>query len=167
MASRSVHDPGPIPEALRSGQDPRLRCLLDSYARFAGRPLCAAEELFEADFVVLSHGLQDPPILWYGNRAALQLWERSWAEFTRMPSRETAEPDAREVRAQFLAEVAAKGFTSGYTGVRVSKSGQRFLIRDAFVWNVLDAEGRRLGQAATFHQTESLPPLSPRAAGAP
>ena len=67
-----------------------------------------------------------------------------------MPSRETAEPDAREVREAFMADVRARGITTSYTGVRVSKSGRRFLLENATVWNITDDEGRLLGQAATF-----------------
>ena len=67
-----------------------------------------------------------------------------------MPSRETAEADAREVRERLLSQVREHGITRQYTGVRISKSGKRFLIENATVWNVTDDEGRLLGQAATF-----------------
>ena len=130
--------------------DPRLVAMLASYARVTGRVLASPEALFEAPFPVLSHGVEDPPVFWYGNRAALALWARTWDEWVGMPSRETAEPDAREVREALLARVEAEGFFDGYTGVRVSKTGARFLIENALVWNVVDDRGVRLGQAATF-----------------
>ncbi len=52
--------------------------LLDSYAHWLkkelipreGTSLEQAERLFTCPFVVVSHGLQDDPILNYGNRAA-------------------------------------------------------------------------------------------------
>jgi hypothetical protein len=135
----------PIPH-----DDPRLLALLRSYERYTGASLCAPEALFDAPFVVLSHGTEDPPILWYGNRAALALWERSFEDFVRMPSRETAEADLREVRERLLAEVRERGFSADYTGVRISSTGRRFVIERAFVWNVLDEHGARIGQAATF-----------------
>jgi hypothetical protein len=130
--------------------DPRIVALLASYARVTGKPLCEPGALFEAPFPVLAHGTETPPVFFYGNRAALTLWERTWDEWVGMPSRETAEPDAREVREALLAKVARDGFFDGYTGVRVSKSGRRFFIENALVWNVVDAEGVVLGQAATF-----------------
>ncbi|HYA80578.1 MAG TPA: MEKHLA domain-containing protein, partial [Methylocystis sp.] len=43
-----------------------------------------------------------------------------------------------------------KGCVSGYAGVRVSAFGKRFRICDVTIWNVTDAHGRPLGQAATF-----------------
>lgn len=136
--------------------DARLVALLASYARVTGHVLASPETLFDAPFPVLSHGVEHPPVFWYGNRAALTLWERTWEEWSGMPSRETAEPDAREVREALLARVQAEGFFDGYTGVRVSKSGRRFLIENALVWNVVDARGVRLGQAATFATWRAL-----------
>ena len=53
-------------------------------------------------FVVASHGLQDDPILNYGNQVALDLWEMNWEQFTQTPSRLTAEPVNREERARML-----------------------------------------------------------------
>ena len=54
------------------------------------------------------------------------------------------------------ADVARDAFTDRYTGVRISSTGARFLIKDAFVWNVLDAHGVRIGQAATFDAWEPV-----------
>jgi MEKHLA domain len=59
------------------------------------KPLEYAEELFAAPFVIVSHDTQADPVLNYGNRAALTLWEMSWEELTRTPSRLTVEPVAR------------------------------------------------------------------------
>src|SRR5437868_6500632 len=44
-----------------------------------------------------------------------------------------------------------------YQGVRVTSTGHRFLIENALIWNVLDAERQRIGQAATFMQWSWLP----------
>lgn len=136
----------------------QTRRVLHSFRHWTGRELIpdegAPEEqarlLFEAPFPVLAHGVEPDPILNYGNRAALTLWEMEWDEFTRMPSRLTAEPDARDERARVLAEVTAWGFSNNYTGVRVSRSEKRFLIEKAIVWNVFDEAGKPAGQAATF-----------------
>lgn len=106
--------------------------------------------LFRQPFVVLSHGTQDDPVLNFGNRAALELWEMSWDEFTATPSRITAEPVNREARSRVLEQVRQNGFTDSYRGVRISKRGRRFLVEQATVWNVLDEKDRYAGQAATF-----------------
>ncbi|MCI5147480.1 MAG: MEKHLA domain-containing protein, partial [Candidatus Electrothrix sp. AR3] len=72
------------------------------------------------------------------------------------PSRYTAEALEREKRAQLLARVAADGFISGYSGVRISKNGQRFQMKQATVWNLTDENGMFFGQAALFFSWKFL-----------
>ncbi len=105
---------------------------------------------------MLSHGLEDDPVLNYGNREALKLWDMSFPDFTRMPSRVTAEPVLREERERLLATAARKGFIDDYAGVRISATGRRFRIENAIIWNVVDDEGVRRGQAATFDRWQEL-----------
>jgi len=132
--------------------------LLDSFARVVGRELVAREgapadqarRLFEATFVVVSHGTEADPILNYGNRLALQLWEMDAEAFLMTPSRLTAEPMHREERARLLERTLRDGFVDDYRGVRVSRTGKRFFIERALVWNVIDDVGLHRGQAATF-----------------
>ena len=119
-------------------------------------PEAAADALFHAPFVVLSHNADPDPILTYGNRTGLELFELSWEELTRMPSRLTAETPDRAERARLLAEVAARGFIEDYSGVRVSRTGKRFRIEQATVWNLTDERGRFYGQAATFREWRAL-----------
>jgi hypothetical protein len=45
-----------------------------------------------------------------------------------------------------------------YSGVRVSKSGRRFRIERAIVWNLTDAAGTHCGQAASFDRWTPLEP---------
>jgi hypothetical protein len=132
--------------------------LCNSFHALTGRDLidpalspdAAAEALFHASFVVLSHDAAPDPILTYGNLTALKLFALTWEELTQMPSRLTAEAPNRAERARLLAEVTARGFIDDYSGVRISHTGQRFLIERATVWNLTDAEGKHCGQAATF-----------------
>lgn len=132
--------------------------LLESYRHWTKRdllePARAPEELaralFEAPFVVVSHGLEDDPVLNFGNRAALDLWEMTWDQFTRTPSRMTAEPPDQVERARMLAQAEERGFIEDYRGVRISATGRRFLVDRALVWRVVDEAGRKHGQAATF-----------------
>jgi hypothetical protein len=140
-------------------------CLARSLKHFTGRDLLAngassqsefAREIFEAPFVLVSHGIQADPILNYGNRAALTLWGMSWEQLTRTPSRLTAEAPLREERARLLAEVTARGFIDDYSGVRISKAGRRFRIARATVWNLLNEDGRPGGQAAMFSEWKFL-----------
>lgn len=130
--------------------------ILESFARVVGRALLPAmgdaiadaRALFEAPFAVLAHGTQDDPVFFYGNATTLRLWEMSFDDFTRMPSRLTAEPMLREERQALLERAARKGFIDDYAGVRISSSGVRFRIRDVVLWTLRDASGVHHGQAA-------------------
>jgi hypothetical protein len=119
-------------------------------------PLGLAKNVFAAPFVLVSHGTEADPVLNYGNQTALNLWEMSWEELTRTPSRLTAEAPNREERARLLAAVTRNGFIDDYSGIRISKNGRRFRIAQATVWNLLDEQGRHAGQAATFSDWEFL-----------
>jgi hypothetical protein len=138
--------------------------LAQSFRRFTGRdllpglfnPLGLARCIFEAPFVVVSQGTEADPVLNYGNRAALQLWELSWAELTRTPSRLTAETPEQAERARLLAAVTARGFIDDYSGIRIAKTGRRFRIERATVWNLVTERGDLCGQAATFDRWEFL-----------
>jgi hypothetical protein len=81
----------------------------------------------------------------------MKLWEYSWTEIIGLPSRLTAEPDLRPNREQLLARVRDFGYIDDYSGIRVSKSGRRFRIEQATVWNIIDSSETRIGQAATFN----------------
>jgi len=139
-------------------------CLARSFKYWTGRDLLPgdfnprelAQQLYDAPFVLVSHGTEPDPVLNYGNRAAQALWEMTWEELTRTPSRLTAEAPNREERVRLLAVVAARGYIDDYSGVRISKTGQRFRIARATVWNLLTADRRPCGQAAVFDRWEFL-----------
>ncbi|MFC3804242.1 MEKHLA domain-containing protein [Cohnella sp. GCM10012308] len=133
------------------------RLLMDSYLKLTGKTLIETEKeslasvrLHEAPFALLSHGTEADPVLNYGNRTALMLWEMTWQSFTAMPSRLTAEPLEQSVREAFMDNVRIKGYSDGYEGVRISGSGKRFRIEQAVVWNLIDDKGAYRGQAAMF-----------------
>ena len=52
------------------------------------------------------------------------------------------------------------GYVDDYRGIRISKSGRRFRIEQAIVWNLIDAAGHLHGQAATFDAWTPLPPVA-------
>lgn len=132
--------------------------LLDSYVHWVkqelidrnGTPLEQAERLFNSPFVVASHDAEDDPILNYGNQTALNLWRMDWEEFTRTPSRLTAEPVNREERARMLEQARTQGYIADYRGVRISSTGTRFLVDQAIIWNIHKPDGTAIGQGATF-----------------
>ncbi len=135
-----------------------IQLVLDSFRHWTGRELiertggadAQAHRLFAAPFVVVSHGTEPDPILNYGNRRALELWEADWHQFTKTPSRLTAEPVNRAERERLLAQASARGFIEDYSGIRITVTGRRFIVEQALVWTVIDGEGNPRGQAATF-----------------
>ena len=136
------------------------RLLLHSHRQLTGRDLlpaqsASAQALYEAPFVVLSHDAGADPRFTYANRTAQRLFEMPWPEIVGMPSRFSAEPLLREERQRLLERVARDGYIDDYCGVRVSRSGRRFLVRNATVWNLLD-DDRIVGQAAAFSDWQPL-----------
>jgi hypothetical protein len=143
-----------------------LSPILRSYHQLTGRHLISASDtgsssessieaarlLNEAPFFVASHGLEDDPVLNYGNLCALDLFAMNWDEFTKTPSRYTAEAPNRAERERLLKAVSEKGFIDDYSGVRITADGRRFRIHQATVWNVHDDTGKKIGQAATFSE---------------
>ncbi|MEM7468717.1 MAG: MEKHLA domain-containing protein [Pseudomonadota bacterium] len=134
-------------------------CLLcESFERLTGKSLLAQDaenvslgkQLFEAEFVVVSHGTEADPVFNYANQQALRLFEMHWSEFVTLPSRLSAEPVHQDERARLMAAVTSQGYIDDYAGIRIAKSGKRFRITSATVWNVIDADGAYRGQAATF-----------------
>ncbi len=137
--------------------DPEDRALFEvmnaSHARLLGRELTerGARWLYrEAPFVVLAHGVGPDPVFTYANRAAQTCFGYDRESFLTLPSRLSAEADARDSRRRVFDEVARSGFVTGYSGVRVTKTGRRFRIEDATIWRLTDADGAFLGEAATF-----------------
>ncbi|MBI4522397.1 MAG: MEKHLA domain-containing protein [Deltaproteobacteria bacterium] len=138
--------------------EPHAGRLLYSFTRWTGRTLIEddlpmaekARRLFYAPFVVLSHDATPDPIFNYANKAGLTLFELNWEELIKLPSRCSAEPTHQAERERLLAAVARQGYIDDYRGIRVAKSGRKFLIEQATVWNLLDEKGAPYGQAAMF-----------------
>ena len=135
-------------------------CLARSLRRWTGIELMPGVSdpselsrcVFDAPFVLVSHGTEADPVLNYGNRSALKLWDTTWEALTRMPSRQTAEAPNREERARLLERVTRDGFIADYSGVRIGTTGRRFRIARATVWNLLTPAGEPCGQAAMFSE---------------
>jgi len=146
----------------REGWEQHTRLLLDSYRRWLGRELLEprgtpaddARALFEAPFVVVSHGTEADPIFNYGNRTALDLWQMDLPTFLGTPSRQTVEPSLRDERERLLQRTVRDGFADNYSGIRISATGRRFRINQAIIWNLIDKTGTYAGQAATFSAWE-------------
>lgn len=147
----------------------QTQLILNSYRKWTGKELAVlahghdqksklaqATELFYAPFVVVTSNNAADPLLNYGNKQALDLWEMPWEVLTQTPGRCTAEPMHRDQRQKFLNTVQKNGFIDNYAGIRISHTGKRFKIEKATVWNLLDERGTYLGQAATFSHWKCL-----------
>jgi PAS domain S-box-containing protein len=142
--------------------DPDFYVLLcGAYLRLVGKPLvgragdaqAGAQWLYEqAPFCVLAHNTDADPKFIYANRSAQSCFGYDWDEMIRLPSRLSAEAPDRAERQRLLDAVAAHGFISDYRGLRIAKSGRRFWIENATVWQLIDEAGMLHGQAAMFQK---------------
>lgn len=130
---------------------------MNSYQKLTSKSLILSNEqlnfgrlLYEAPFVVLAHDKSEDPIFFYGNLKAQEVFEMTWPELIRLPSRYSAEFANQAARQHLLNEVASKGFIDNYSGTRISKTGRKFQIENATVWNLLDKDLKNIGQAASF-----------------
>jgi hypothetical protein len=147
---------------------PPVALIARSHLRLTGQPLLdglqagSSDTTIEAAMhatatVIVAHGTEPDPVFFYGNPAALRLFEANQPVFTAMPSRLSAEPMLRAEREHLLARVRSHGYIDDYSGVRVSTTGRRFRIERATVWNLVDEDGTIKGQAAKFSQWVGLP----------
>ncbi|MDQ0740284.1 MEKHLA domain-containing protein [Pseudomonas sp. W4I3] len=136
-----------------------IQWLDESYRQWAGEGLpCpmahkgSREEWIHthAPYSLVSHNDDADPHFIYANECALACFKYSREEFYAMPSRFSASSLDRVERQALLEVVTTKGIASGYTGFRVDRNGGSFTIHDGIVWEVLDENGVRKGQAALF-----------------
>jgi PAS domain-containing protein len=146
--------------AMNRAQDSQFFDLLsDSYRRLTGAkppflvegaPADAAWLYGASPACVLAHDTGPDPRFIYANKAAQDLFEYDWDEFVTLPSRLSAEAPDRAERQRLLDAVARDGFASGYSGIRIAKSGRRFRIDDGVLWQLRASDGTLHGVAATF-----------------
>lgn len=132
-----------------------IATIASSYERWFGKPLVAprndlVEALWNAPFALLAHGAEADPLFFFASRRALERFGYGPEDFVGLPSRLSAEVPAREERREMLDRVTRDGFIDDYAGIRISASGERFMIDKATVWTLIDGTGNRIGQAARF-----------------
>ena len=146
------------PDSSNNFHAQHVEALIRSYCRWTGRhlvdpelpPAACARTIFEAPFAILSHGIGPDPVFNYANATALTLFETSWEQLLRTPSRESAEAMDQASRQALFSRVAQQGYVDDYVGIRVSASGRRFRIQRSTIWQVIEVSGKHLGEAATF-----------------
>lgn len=132
--------------------------LVSSYRRMVGKEPeflqggeASARWLYaHAPHAVLAHDASAIPSFIYANKAAQACFEYDWREIVGLPSHLSAETQERAERQRLLDQVSRQGYATGYKGVRIAKSGRRFLIEDGVVWQLIDEAGTLRGQAASF-----------------
>ena len=149
----------PPPDTTNNYYRDRLSIVLENLKRWTSYDLIKeygfseetlGEQVFHADFYILSHDCTADPILNYGNARVLELWEVSWDELTNMRSQDTAKPVDRATRLAAMERVKLQNYISGYSGMRISKTGTEFEILDVTIWNLFTSNGDPYGQAAWF-----------------
>ncbi|CAM9926227.1 unnamed protein product [Ectocarpus fasciculatus] len=139
---------------LDSFEDTFGRGIIDGLDREKLSPEEQEREVDRSGVPIVSHDFlrnAEDPMFIYGNAASLRTFGYTWEEFTALPSRKSCEENLRGEREELLTVVREVDENvpppQDYAGVRVTKTGESFRM-SAAVWNVKDAEGRLVGQAA-------------------
>ena len=148
------------PPWLKADQQALVAKLLQSHQWAFQRPLIASarqqplrlscQELFACGFPVLAHDGGPEPKLTYANAAALGLWDAPWDELMGLPSRLTAPTAEQAERSLALNKAKSEDAIEGYSGIRISRKGRRFMIQNARIWTLWDEQQQACGQAASF-----------------
>ena len=148
------------PTWLKADQQALVAQLLQSHQLAFQRPLIASarqqplrlscQELFACGFPVLAHDGGPEPKLTYANAAALGLWDAPWDELVGLPSRLTAPTAEQAERSLALNKAKSEDAIEGYSGIRISRKGRRFMIQNARIWTLWDEQQQACGQAASF-----------------
>lgn len=131
----------------------QINLIISSYKHFFKKDFPFAKDpldIYMGNFVLLSHNTLSDPIFNFANLKAQELFEMDWHEFILLPSKYSAEPMEQNERAIFLQQTAKNGYVVNYNGIRISKTGKRFWIKDAIIWNLIDENQIYKGQAALF-----------------
>jgi hypothetical protein len=113
-----------------------------------------SEKMYHAPFVVLSHGTQADPIYNYVNLKAQELWEFTWDEMIKLPSRRSAGTNETAERLELIREGQEKGITFTEKALRESRSGKKFYIKNVVLFNLLGEGGEYAGQCAIYNDWE-------------
>ena len=148
------------PPWLKADQQALVAQLLQSHQWAFQRPLIASarqqplrlscQELFACGFPVLAHDGGLEPKLTYANAAALGLWDAPWDHLVGLPSRLTAPIAEQAERSLALNKAKSEDAIEGYSGIRISRQGRRFMIQNARIWTLWDQHQHACGQAASF-----------------
>ena len=89
------------------------------------------------------------------SQCALDLFEMSWEEFIKLPSRHSAEIESQVARDRVMQQVSENGYVDNYTSVRISSKGKRFKVSNTTIWNLIEND-HYYGQAALIRKWDYL-----------
>ncbi|SRR5258708_5168625 len=111
-----------------------------------------------APYSILAHNAEADPHFIYANRYALACFKYTAEEMLSLPSRLSAVAQDRAQRERLLQDVTHDGIAYNYTGPRVDKYENRFMIYDGIVWQLQSGQGVVWGQGALFWTSEQERP---------
>ena len=112
------------------------------------------ESFNECSFPIASHDLNG--LFNYLNKAALSLFKVTLDQVIGQPTTITAPDSEQKERNELLNQVNSYGFIECYKGIRVTSDGALFQIEDATIWNILDKESIKIGQAVIIYRSRIL-----------
>ncbi|MDA7842645.1 MEKHLA domain-containing protein [Methylophilaceae bacterium] len=112
------------------------------------------ESFNECSFPIASHDSNG--LFNYLNKAALSIFKVSLDQVIGKPSTMTAPESEQKERNTLLNQVNSHGFIKNYKGVRVASDGKLFQIKDATIWNIVDKESIKIGQAVIIYRSNKL-----------
>ena len=92
----------------------------------------------------------------YLNKAALSLFKVTKDQVIGRSTTMTAPKSEQKQRNELLNQVNSHGFIDNYKGIRVSSDGELFQIEDATIWNVIDKNSHKIGQAVIIYKSNKL-----------
>ena len=112
------------------------------------------ESFNECSFPIASHDLHG--FFNYLNKAALSLFKVTLDQVIGKPTTMTAPESEQKERNELLNQVNSQGFIDNYKGIRVTSDGELFQIEDATIWNVVDKNCHKIGQAVIIYKSNKL-----------
>ena len=92
----------------------------------------------------------------YLNKAALSLFKVTKDQVIGRSTTMTAPKSEQKQRNELLNQVNSHGFIDNYKGIRVTSNGDLFQIEDATIWNVIDKNSHKIGQAVIIYKSNKL-----------
>jgi len=92
----------------------------------------------------------------YLNKAALSLFKVTKDQVIGRSTTMTAPKSEQKQRNELLNQVNSHGFIDNYKGIRVTSDGELFQIEDATIWNVVDKNSHKMGQAVIIYKSNKL-----------